>query len=191
MLSLNISIMDDLSLFIQDIIENALNVSAKHITLLVEEDTKSQLLKIEIRDNGKGMDKETLKKIEDPFYTTRTVRKVGLGLPLFKQSVLQTEGEFEVHSVINEGTTVRAVYHTNHIDMLDLGDIPSCIQAILTHPEMRHFTYIHQYDQKNFCFDTEEIKEILDITSFEDVSLLQDIKRYLADLLKETRGGKL
>lgn len=183
--------MEDLSSFIQDIVENSLNVKADNIQLLITEDTLQKTLLIEIIDDGVGMSEETLKKVEDPFYTTRTTRKVGLGLSFFKQSVLQTEGQFRITSKLGEGTSVFALYNTDHIDMPPTGDIPSTIITILTHPSLKHFIYNHQIDELNFRFDTEEVKNVLGITSFEDVTLLQDLKQYIQDLLEEIRGGKL
>jgi len=183
--------MEDLSQFIQDIIENSLNVNADTIQLLITEDSKEKTLLIEIIDDGIGMSEETLKKVEDPFYTTRTTRKVGLGLSFFKQSVLQTEGQFKITSRLGEGTSVFALYNTSHIDMPPVGDLSMMVQTVLTHPSLKHFIYNHQSDEAHFRFDTEEVKNVLGISSFDDVSLLQDIKKYIQDLLEEIRGGKL
>ncbi|MGD9910019.1 MAG: ATP-binding protein [Candidatus Izemoplasmatales bacterium] len=183
--------MEDLSSFIQDIVENSLNVQAENIQLLITEDTLQKTLLIEIIDDGIGMSEETLQKVEDPFYTTRTTRKVGLGLSFFKQSVLQTEGKFKITSTLGEGTSVFALYNTFHIDMPPVGDLSSTIQTILAHPALKHFIYNHQIDDANFRFDTEEVKNVLGVTSFNDVTLLQDIKQYIQDLLDNIRGGKL
>ncbi len=182
--------MDDLSLFIQDIVENSLNAKSNNITLKINENPNEDYLIIEIIDDGIGMDQLTLKKVTNPFYTTRTTRKVGLGLSFFKESVLQTGGDFQIRSTPGLGTYVYAKYISSHIDMPPVGDIALTIQAILVHAALKHFVYLHRYLDKEFHFDTHEIMETLEITSFTDVSLLQDIKQYITDLLKEIRGGR-
>lgn len=181
--------MDDLSYFIQDIVENSLNVKAKNIQLYINENVLSNRITVRITDNGCGMDKETLSKVLNPFYTTRTTRKVGLGLSFFRESALQTGGSFDITSSLGLGTIVEARYVLNHIDTPVLGDIAETIMTILTHPILEHFVYVHEYNQKSFHLDTDELKHTLEIVSFEDPQLLLLIKQYITDLLKEIRGG--
>jgi signal transduction histidine kinase len=144
---------EDLSLHILDIVENSLSASAKRIEIKVEEDTENDLLVIEIADDGKGMDEETRKKALDPFFTTRTTRRVGLGLPLLAQAARECDGELHLTSEPGKGTRVRAVFRHSHPDRQPLGDIYETIRAIVIgRPEIElRFEYrkgdsIYQFD---------------------------------------------
>jgi signal transduction histidine kinase len=102
--------MEDLSLHILDVAENSISSSAGRIEIRINEDAENDVLTIEIKDDGKGMDEQTLQKALDPFFTTRTTRRVGLGLPLLAQAARETDGKIELHSSPGQGTTVRATF---------------------------------------------------------------------------------
>ena len=102
--------MEDLSLHILDIAENSIAASARRIEIIINEDIDQDLLTIEIKDDGKGMDQKTLKKAVDPFYTTRKTRRVGLGLSFLAQAAEESGGKMELKSAPNEGTTTRATF---------------------------------------------------------------------------------
>jgi len=123
--------MQDLSLHILDIVENSIAASASRIRISIVEDTSRDLLFLEITDNGKGMDAEARQKALDPFFTTRTTRRVGLGLPLLAQAAREGGGSFELDSEPGRGTTVRAVFQLSHPDRKPLGDIAETLQTIL------------------------------------------------------------
>jgi signal transduction histidine kinase len=123
--------MEDLSLHILDIVENSLAAAAGEITIRIDEETARDRLSLEIRDNGKGMDEEMRRKVLDPFFTTRSTRRVGLGLPLLAQAARDSGGTFEVESAPGQGTTVRAVFQLSHPDRKPLGDIPATLGTIL------------------------------------------------------------
>jgi len=132
-----ISVMEDLSLHLLDIMENSIAASASRIELTIAEDTLGDLLSLEIRDNGKGMDAEAQSKALDPFYTTRTTRRVGLGLPLLAQAARQSGGTFELISEPGKGTTVKVAFQLSHPDMKPLGDIAETLRTILvSRPEL-------------------------------------------------------
>ena len=132
-----ISVMQDLSLHLLDIVENSLAASASRIEITIAEDTLNDLLSLEIRDNGKGMDAEARSKALDPFFTTRTTRRVGLGLPLLAQAARQSGGTFELVSEPGRGTTVRAAFQLSHPDLKPLGDIAETLRTILvSRPEL-------------------------------------------------------
>jgi len=132
-----ISVMEDLSLHLLDILENSVAASASRIEITIAEDTLGDLFSLEIRDNGKGMDAEARSKALDPFYTTRTTRRVGLGLPLLAQAARQSGGTFELVSEPGRGTTVRATFQLSHPDMKPLGDIAETLRTILvSRPEL-------------------------------------------------------
>jgi hypothetical protein len=129
--------MEDLSLHILDVVENSIAASATRIKIRIVEDTRQDLLSVEISDNGAGMDAETRKKAIDPFYTTRTTRRVGLGLPLLAQAAREGGGHFELDSEPGRGTTVKATFQRSHPDRKPLGDIAGTLKTILSgRPEL-------------------------------------------------------
>jgi len=149
--------MEDLSLHILDIVENSIMASAGRIEIGIEEDNAKDLLTLEISDDGRGMDEQTLKKALDPFFTTRTTRRVGLGLALLAQAARESGGEMSVSSRSNEGTRVRATFRLSHPDCKPMGDIAETIQTlVLSHPEI-NFVFEHKTDGSIHRFDSREI----------------------------------
>jgi nitrogen fixation/metabolism regulation signal transduction histidine kinase len=132
--------MEDLSLHVLDIAENAIMAEASKIELYITDDLKKGIQTIEIIDNGKGMDRATLKKALDPFFTTRN-KKTGLGIPLFAQAAKEAGGNLEIESTSNRGTKVKATFKLNHIDKKPLGDMEETVRVLkASHPEVV-FTY--------------------------------------------------
>ena len=129
--------MEDLSLHILDIVENSIGAKASRVKIKVDEDTQKDLLMIEIEDNGRGMDGETVKKVLDPFFTTRTTRRVGLGLPLLDQATRESGGDIEIESKVGRGTRVRASFGYSHIDRKPMGDIGATLTILIAgNPEV-------------------------------------------------------
>jgi hypothetical protein len=135
--------MEDLSLHILDVVENSITAGAREVRILIDEDNAESQLSLEITDDGKGMDEEMRSKVLDPFFTTRTTRRVGLGLPLLAQAARQSGGGLELSSAPGRGTTVRAVFQLGHPDLKPLGDVGSTLGAILAgRPELElQFVY--------------------------------------------------
>ena len=148
--------MEDLSLHILDIAENSINGAARTIEIIIDEDRAKDLLTIEIKDDGKGMDEKTLKKALDPFFTTRKTRRVGLGLSLLAQAAEQSGGKMELNSKPHVGTTVRATFRMSHPDCKPMGDINETMRMLVAgHPEI-NFVYEHHKDNSIYRFDTRE-----------------------------------
>ncbi|MFH1717882.1 MAG: ATP-binding protein [Planctomycetota bacterium] len=148
--------MEDLSLHILDIAENSISGSAKTIEIRIDEDRTKDLLTIEIKDDGKGMDEQTLQKALDPFFTTRTTRRVGLGLPLLAQAARESGGGIELDSKPGRGTTVRATFAYGHVDRKPMGDIDETILTLVAgHPEI-DILYEHNRNGSIYHFDTRE-----------------------------------
>ena len=144
--------MEDLSLHLLDIVENSLTAAATEIRILIDEDTANDRLVLEIRDDGEGMNEEMQKKALDPFFTTRTTRRVGLGLPLLAQAARESGGHFEVSSVPGEGTTVRAIFQLSHPDRKPMGDIAGTLCTILAgRPEL---DLVFEYKRDQVVIDT-------------------------------------
>jgi signal transduction histidine kinase len=148
--------MEDLSLHILDIAENSISASAKRIEISIDEDQDKDLLTIEIKDDGKGMDEQTLQKVLDPFFTTRKTRKVGLGLSLLAQATRESDGKIELISGPGEGTTVKAVFCLSHLDRKPIGAMDETMLTLVAgHPEI-DFLYKHKKNNSVYCFDTRE-----------------------------------
>lgn len=173
--------MRELSLNILDVAQNSITAGASLITIEVNENTVDHTLLIGIYDNGKGMSEEQVRSVIDPFFTTRTTRKVGMGIPLFKMAAEQTGGKLEIKSELGVGTEVRAYFKTDSVDFTPLGDVASTIQMLITMNTDRDFLYKHSVDGKEFVADTREIKGILG-----DVPLdTYEVSQWLIEFIKE------
>ncbi len=173
--------MRELSLNILDVAQNSITAGASLITIEVNENTVDHSLLIGIYDNGKGMSEEQVRSVVDPFFTTRTTRKVGMGIPLFKMAAEQTGGKLEIKSELGVGTEVRAYFKTDSVDFTPLGDMASTIQMLITMNTDRDFVYKYIVNDKEFIADTREIKEILG-----DVPLdTYEVSQWLIEFIKE------
>jgi hypothetical protein len=186
--------MEDLSLHILDIAENATAAGAELVEIIIAQDIERDRLQIVIRDNGRGMDHEMLEKAGDPFFTTRTTRRVGLGLSLLQQATREAGGEFFITSKPGEGTEVRATFQTSHIDRKPLGDMGSTlVSLILGNPDV-DFVYASNFDGEETTLDTRMIKaELGDTTTISDPAVLNLIKNICKgdrDKGYATDGGK-
>ncbi|MFI5144776.1 MAG: ATP-binding protein, partial [Ignavibacteria bacterium] len=151
--------MKDLSLHILDIIENSVRAGAKKIDILIEQNSKEDVLKICINDNGKGMEKKLMKNAADPFFTTKKSKKVGLGIPLLKQAAESSNGKFSIESKKRKGTKIEAEFQNSHIDRKPLGDIAETfISAVLMAPET-DFIFRYKKDGSGFVLKTKELKK--------------------------------
>jgi len=171
--------MDDLSLHILDIAENSINANAGNIIIEIIESTKDDLLNIRITDDGKGMTEETIKKITDPFVTTRTTRKVGLGIPLLKFAAEMTGGGLEITSKEGEGTEVNIKFKLSHIDRQPLGNMIDTVLAIFANESKINLKYRHKKNNQEFEFESDKIKEMSEKLDIPDGMLIPFIKKYL------------
>lgn len=153
--------MEDLSLHILDIAENSVDAGADRVEITVEEDTQKDLLIMEIKDNGRGMDEETMQTVTDPFFTTKTVRRVGLGLPFLKQAAEQCEGRFSIASEKGKGTTVSVSFRNSHIDRKPLGDVGATIMVLIAGNPGVDVLFTYKKDDYAYRMDTREIREEL------------------------------
>mgnify|MGYP005771206295 CR=1 FL=1 len=173
--------MPELSLNVLDVAENSIRAEATLVEISVTADTKADTLTIIIKDNGHGMTEEQIAKVTDPFFTTRTTRKVGLGIPFFKQASEMTEGSFQIQSESGVGTTVTAVFGLSHIDRMPLGDMTSTMHTLITFNTKTDFLYTYTLDDRSYTLDTREFKEILGNVPLNTPEVSSYIKEYLAD----------
>ncbi len=181
--------MREIALNILDVAQNSLSAQATEVKIIVKTDTKQNRLKIEIADNGKGMSEDFLKKVTDPFTTTRTTRKVGLGLPFFKDSALITGGKFDIKSKLNAGTTVTAEYVLDSIDRMPLGDIADTVIALIMAKDTVRIILNYSVDGQNFCFDTEQAREIMGDVPLSSYEVVTFLKEYINNGIKICNGG--
>jgi hypothetical protein len=183
--------MRDLSLHILDIVQNSIKADATVITVCIREIAHNKYLTLEINDNGIGMDNEFLAKVDDPFTTSRTTRKIGLGIPLLKASALKCDGKFNIYSEKNIGTKVFATFSINHIDRLPIGDITNTMVSLISANTGLRFILLLESIKGVFKLDTEEINKILKGVSINEFAVLQWLKEYIDDGLKNIFGGVL
>ena len=173
--------MRELSLNILDIAQNSISAGASLTEILVKENTTEKTLLIGIYDNGKGMSEEQVKNVQDPFFTTRTTRKVGMGIPLFKLAAEQTGGSFKITSELGVGTRVDALFKTDSIDFTPLGDIEATVSTIVSMNEDKDFVYTRSVNEKEFVFKSADIKKILDGVPLSEPSVINWIEDYIRE----------
>jgi hypothetical protein len=173
--------MKDISYHLLDIIQNSLNAGANKVEIHISETKLTGRYELTITDNGRGMSAAMLKEVIDPFFTTSTSKKVGLGLPLLKQNVELTQGAFNIASAINKGTTVTAIFNSYHIDMIPVGDLAMTFKTLIASNPDRDFVYRHRKDKEGFDIDTAEIRMNLDGVPLNTLGVLD----YIADAIRE------
>lgn len=181
--------MRELSLNVMDVAQNSIRAEAKLVAITVNESDKNDRLSISIEDNGCGMTEEQVNQVVDPFFTTRTTRKVGLGIPLFKLSAEQTGGSFDIKSQVGKGTVTKANYVKSHVDMTPLGDINSTIEILIRCNPDTDFVFTHSTDNGSFTLDTRELREILGDVSLDTPDVLEWINQYLEEQTQIIFGG--
>ncbi len=181
--------MRELSLHIMDVMENGIAAGATLITLKISEDTRGNLLRISIADNGAGIPEEMLEKVLDPFYTTRTTRRVGLGLSLFREASRRCEGEFHINSKKGQGTEVTASFRLDHIDMAPMGDLAGSLTCLIMGNSGVDFAYTHEIDGRSFHLDTRDIRAELDGLPLNNPGVIRYITDTICESLEKLRKG--
>jgi signal transduction histidine kinase len=177
--------MKDLSLHILDIVENSVAASADKIEIRISEDKKKDLLSVEVIDNGVGMDRKTVEKALDPFYTSKTVRRFGLGLPLLSEAAKAANGHLSIQSKKGEGTRIKADFQSSHVDRKPLGDMAqTIITLVMGSPEV-DLIYVHKKNSHTYRFDTRKIRAQLMETPINSPSGIRMIK----EVLKKSGSG--
>lgn len=181
--------MPEISLNILDVAENSTRAGASLVEITVDADPEADRLTVTIADNGCGMTEEQVARVTDPFFTSRTTRKVGLGVPFFKYAAESTGGTFTITSQTGVGTTVIAVFVLSHINRMPLGDITSTIHTLIVYHPETDFLYRYVYNGASFTLDTREFREVLGDVPFDTPEISEYIREYLAENKQETDGG--
>ena len=150
--------MQDLSLHILDVVENSLRSKARLVEIRLIEDLERDVLVLQIKDDGEGMDPETLSRATDPFFTSKADKKVGLGLALLAQAAREAGGKLELSSSRGAGTTVRATFRNSHPDRKPMGDMAATLQTLVGGNPDVDFLYEHRKGTEITRFDTRELR---------------------------------
>jgi len=177
--------MKELSLHVYDLLENSIAANATLVELKIKDSKKENIYAFTIKDNGKGMSPEFLAKVTDPWTTTRTTRKVGLGLPLIKMNTENAGGGMKIESTVGVGTKLDFWFQHDHIDRAPMGDLAGTIVMLCSQYENIHFIYTHTTDDGEFVFDTDEVKEALDGMSMKDLTIIKYLKEMINENLHE------
>jgi len=188
--------MRELSLHILDAVQNSLEAGATLVALVIDEDLPADQLTITVRDNGRGMDEATLARVRDPFYTTRTTRKVGLGIPLFQAAAERCGGGLTIASQVGRGTTLQATFQHSHIDRAPLGDITGSLLSIILGGTC-DVHYVHRVrtgkqddkaigdqggdDLREFEFSTAELKAELGDVPLSHPAVREWLRQFIAE----------
>ena len=181
--------MQELSMNILDVAENSVRAGASLVEITIDERPGSDLLVVTIADNGCGMTVEQLKNVTDPFFTTRTTRKVGLGVPFFKMAAELTGGKLEIESEPGEGTVVTASFVLSSIDLMPLGDInETVLSLILCNPNI-DFVYTRRIEDAQMLLDTREFRRILGGIALNTPEVSKFIREFLAENSSDLLSG--
>lgn len=175
--------MEDISLHILDIAENSVNAGASQIFIRLSEKADQDLFSIEIEDNGRGIPDELKERVLDPFYTTRTTRKVGLGLSLMKQAAEATGGSLNLRSEVGKGTIVTAIFRPNHIDMEPLGNLTDSITVLIVGNQDTEIIFSFEKHDETVSLDTRELRQELEGIPLNSPDVISMIRKFLAESL--------
>ncbi len=173
--------MNDLSLHLLDIVQNSISAGATLITILLDEQPGQDTLSLSISDNGKGMTAEQVRHVTDPYFTSRTTRKVGLGIPLFKQSAEMSGGSLTISSEPGRGTTITALFGLKHIDRLPVGNMANAVILLVSSNPLIDFIYTYRFEDHEYIFDTREVREALEGTPLNDPQIIKYLEEMIAE----------
>ncbi|MBM3297363.1 MAG: ATP-binding protein [Candidatus Aminicenantes bacterium] len=182
--------MQDLSLHILDVAENSVRAGARTVDIRVEEDSRRDLLTLEVRDDGRGMDEETRRNALDPFFSTRTTRSIGLGLPLLREAARAAGGSMTLDSLPGRGTRVRAEFRLGHIDRKPLGDIVQTLVTLIIGNPGTDFVYRQSLDGRSFSLATRELRDRLGDGGLDGPDVVRFIRETLQEGLESIRRKK-
>ena len=173
--------MPEISLNILDIAQNSVTAGSRLTEIVISIDTAADSLEVIVNDNGSGMTQEQASRVVDPFFTTRTTRKVGLGIPFIKMAAEFTGGECHMESAPGEGARIRAVFGLTHIDRMPLGDVAETMTSLIGPNPDLDFVLRYCVDGNDFTMDTREIRQVLEGIPLSEPEVL----RFIADLINE------
>ena len=181
--------MKELAMHVYDLMENSTAANSKDVKLTIRDSLKDNDFHFTIEDNGKGMSPEFLAKVTDPYTTSRTTRKVGLGLPLIKMNTENCGGGMKLTSELGKGTRLEFWFQHDHWDRPPMGDLAGWLVMLVSQHEDIHFIITYVTDEGEFVFDTDEVKVALDGMSMNDVSIMDYLKEMVRENLAEIKAN--
>ena len=173
---------------ILDIAENSIAAGAARVRITLLEQTDADRLRLEVADDGRGMDEEIKRGAASPFTTTRTTRKVGLGLPFLQQSASNAGGSLSIDSARGEGTTVTAEFQLSHVDRIPLGNLERTLMTLIAGNPDVDFLFDYSRDSRNFCLDTGELRERLEGIPINHPEILRRLREEISSALAGMAG---
>lgn len=180
--------MRELALHLLDIAENSVSAKADTIRIRVEENHITDRLRMSVEDNGMGMSAEMVARVTDPFVTSRTTRKVGLGIPLLKAAAEGCEGGLTIQSQPGQGTCVAVEFQLSHIDRMPLGSLAATILILVVGSPEVHWIFTYIVDEQTFEFDDQPVKETLAGIPLSDPEILKYLREVLETGIAELNG---
>ena len=188
--------MREIALHLLDIAENSVAADAKNITLTVCEDLRGDRLTASVIDDGKGMSAEMASSVVDPFVTSRTTRKVGLGIPLFKDAAESCNGNLVIHSEIGKGTRINVEFQHSHIDRMPLGDLSTTMLTLFVAYPQIHWLFNYKMipangmQEEKFVFDTQPVMANLGDIPLTEPAVLTFIREYIESGVSRVRAAR-
>jgi hypothetical protein len=175
----------ELSLHLLDIAENSIAADAKNIRIMISENTSTDLLQMSVKDDGRGMSEEMAAQVTDPFITTRTTRKVGLGIPLLKFAAESCNGFLVINSRRGEGTEIAVQFQRSHIDRMPMGDLASTIlHLVIANPQI-HWLFEYRFNDQATVFDDAPIKQELGDIPMTEPDVLTVLQEMIQKMIHE------
>ena len=179
--------MKELALHMLDLAENSLRAGATELDITIERDEAADRLTLRIADNGRGMPPEVLARVSDPFYTTKTTRRTGLGIPLAAHAAQQAGGSFSIESQEGKGTSITAVFQHSHIDRQPLGDMAGTVAAILLANPAIELRFVCRSGSGEYSLDTRQLRGQLDGVPLNHVAVLAVLRDTIVKNMTELR----
>lgn len=176
--------MKEIALHILDIADNSLNAGAENILFSLVIDERG-ILHLIIDDDGRGMDETMLKKAQDPFFSTRANRKIGMGIPLLKQNAEMSGGRFEIHSEPGKGTRIEAEFNTEHIDCLPIGDLAGVMTIIFTSNPKKNIEFEYKNAEIQFFLNSFALQNVFGEENIQDAWVQKELKQFIHNNIKQ------
>ncbi|MEI7668341.1 MAG: ATP-binding protein [Erysipelotrichaceae bacterium] len=179
--------MQDIAMISMDLLQNSLSASANLIQWKYS--VADDLISLSVEDNGSGMDDKTLLQVDNPFFSTRSTRRIGLGIPFFKQLVTQCEGDFSLNSMVNQGTLIKGSWSAKHWDNPPLGNIGELVLLILHDYPSLELDLIFDYHHQIYCFNSKQVAEALAPLPLNNYDVLQWVELTINQAIQKCQGG--
>jgi len=174
-------VVEDICFHIVDIVQNAVAAGARTVEISLRESSRDDIRTLTVRDDGRGMDRQMVANVQDPFFTTKPGKRVGLGIPLLKQTARQCLGDFRIDSAPGRGTDIRADMRPSHIDCPPVGDLVGTVVSLITSLDYLNIRFVYETDSGRFSVSTDEIREQVG-----DLHLSHpDVYSFLRDYIQE------